>query len=135
MDSIMLNEDVNENLLINPDHVHFNENTSKLDIESFSSKNSEAKYKKNLQFRGKLPKKNERENSTPSRLNTNHMESKNNTSVEQYKNFINVSHDCYDSYLQYYTEDLVGNSIITKDPKKTKDKVRILFEFTNWLNL
>lgn len=44
-------------------------NSHKLKLEEFSNKNAEAKLKKNLQFRGKLPKKSSREKSTPSRIN------------------------------------------------------------------
>lgn len=117
----------NTNFIINPEYVEFNENINRLELESFSSKNSEAKYHKNLQFRDKLPKKNERENSTPSRMNAEHADVKNNTSVEQYRNFINNSQDFNDSYLQLDTEDLVGTSImITKDykDKSLKSKMR-----------
>jgi hypothetical protein len=100
--------------------VHFNENIAKLEMESFSGKNSEAKHNKNLQFRNKIPKKNERENSTPSRLNIDHMESKNNTSVEQYRNFINVSHDCYDSsYMHKQRASSISSSNISLASEST----------------
>lgn len=60
-------------------------------------------------------------------MNAEHADVKNNTSVEQYRNFINNSQDFNDSYLQLDTEDLVGTSImITKDykDKSLKSKMR-----------
>ncbi len=57
-DSIMVN-----NYLQKP------QNHQRLELGEFSNKNAEAKMKKNLQFRDKLPKKSQREKSTPSRLN------------------------------------------------------------------
>ena len=85
MESARTNRDVSDDFIIDPSHIHFNDNTHKLELESFSSKNSEAKYHKNLQFRNKLPTKKERENSTPSRMNANNVEANNNTNVDQYK--------------------------------------------------
>lgn len=55
IDSVRIVELENSHLLP-PKAVNFNENTTKIELESFSIKNSEAKYHKNLQFRDKLPK-------------------------------------------------------------------------------
>lgn len=72
-------------------------------MKIFPNKNSYAKYTKNLQFREKLPKKNEREHSTPTRLNleyhnnnlmpesieTDENSKHQTTSVDQYKSYLN----------------------------------------------
>ena len=76
---------------------------NRIELEDFSNKNSYAKYTKNLQFREKLPKKGERERSTPSRQNLEYIEKHlisesletddnlkhQTTSVDQYKSYLN----------------------------------------------
>jgi len=58
-----------ESIMVSHNYVENNENHQRLKLEDFSNKNAEAKFKKNLQFRGKLPNKSNRERSTPSRIN------------------------------------------------------------------
>ena len=51
------------------ENIEANEESIKFEFEGISNKNSEAKYHKNLKLREKLPKKSDREHSTPSRIN------------------------------------------------------------------
>jgi hypothetical protein len=118
-----------ENMVINPEYIQFNENHNKIELEQFSNKNSYAKYMKNLQFREKLPKKHERENSTPSRITaeigeknlitgsieTETISRKENTSTDQYKGFLNSTNLKQDSYTGVDTDHLLSSSIASKD--------------------
>lgn len=133
----------NNPAVLKPDYIQFNENSVKIELEGFSNKNSEAKYKKNLQFRKKLPKKCEREHSTPSRLNMKDEKTKPETtglisntsntldknlneetimiqeheSVDQYKSFLNNSNSLMDSLYKEESDDLFLSSLGSKEIK------------------
>jgi hypothetical protein len=93
----------NESIMHNTNNYMQENDHNRIELENFSNKNSYAKYTKNLQFREKLPKKSEREHSTPTRLNleyhnnnlmpesieTDEISKYQSTSVDQYKSYLN----------------------------------------------
>lgn len=114
----------NESIMRNTNNYIQGSDHNRIELEDFSNKNSYAKYTKNLHFREKLPKKGERERSTPTRQNLEYVDNNltsgsleteeyskhQTTSVDQYKSYLNNPTLNHESYHEVDTKNLISSS-------------------------
>lgn len=115
----------NESIMQNTNNYLQGSDNNKIEFEDFSNKNSYAKYTKNLHFRDKLPKKGERERSTPTRQNLEYIDKNlisesleteeyskhQTTSIDQYKSYLNNPNWNQESCHEIDTENLINSSV------------------------